>query len=305
MSDQAVEQSMEDRIAAQFGVDEAIDEEPEADEPEAPEVEAEADADESQEAAADEESVEPLETIEIEGTEYEVPTALKQSFMRQSDYTQKTQRIADTMRALELQQESLEQSKREQEFYQSISQELQSVNQIDNWLNQQRDWNAMSSEEMMRTKLEMDSYRDYRNQLANVIGQKQQEFNASQEKAHRDLLEKGHDALRKAIHGWDDAMAKSVSEYAISEGFTEKEINTITDPRWVKALHKAKLFDELQAGASQAVKAAKEPPAIKPKSARPMPEDVKRKLNYRKSMKAAKTPQDKAKLIESRVADMF
>ena len=78
-------------------------------------VEAEAEATEIEEADETEDDAEEgdddddegddgapaFERVNYEGTEYEVPTALKDALLRQSDYTRKTQEVSEQRKALE------------------------------------------------------------------------------------------------------------------------------------------------------------------------------------------------------------
>ena len=53
-------------------------------------------------------------------------------------------------------------------------------------------------------------------------------------------LERGHAELTRDIPGWSPAMAQDLGRFARREfGFSEQELDTVTDPRLVKLLHRA------------------------------------------------------------------
>src|SRR5215204_3179929 len=51
---------------------------------------------------------EELEEIERNGKKYKIPTALKSELLMQQDYTRKTQEVAEQRRAIEAEQQALE-----------------------------------------------------------------------------------------------------------------------------------------------------------------------------------------------------
>ena len=59
-------------------------------------------------------------------------------------------------------------------------------------------------------------------------------------------IEQGREVLAKEIPGWSPETAKSIAEYGISTfGFSTDEMAQVVDPRHVKVLHKAYLYDQL------------------------------------------------------------
>ena len=61
------------------------------------------------EGAATDEAESEVEDVDWEGKKYAVPKELKDALMRQSDYTRKTQEIAETRRALEAKEAEIQQ----------------------------------------------------------------------------------------------------------------------------------------------------------------------------------------------------
>ena len=83
------------------------------------------------------------EEIDYEGEKYKVPKVLKDAFLRNADYTTKTQTLAEQRREFEAQQQ---QAVARQEFQQKHIQAVAKVISIDERLEQfsKLDWNAIT-----------------------------------------------------------------------------------------------------------------------------------------------------------------
>jgi broad specificity polyphosphatase/5'/3'-nucleotidase SurE len=80
-------------------------------------------------------------------------------------------------------------------------------------------------------------------------------------------LQQGLEYLRKAIPRFDADTVSGLRNYAVGEGFTSPEVESINDPRLVKLMWKAQQYDTLKASQKSAVEAVqKAPPMIKPGS---------------------------------------
>ena len=143
----------------------------------------------------------------------------------------------------------------------------------------------MTAEQMMRTKHDLDLVKDQKAALVEALSEKQKEFQEAQEQAQEELLKKGAEILKKSIPGWNEDAQKEMREYALSDGFTDQEIASVTDPRHVKVLWKAAQYDKLKSGAEQAKEVVKQAPVIKARSRKQrMPEKKGRELNLRKKL---------------------
>jgi len=94
-----VDKDVDDAEDASEDVQDEIDENP--DEDEGDEIAA-------QEGAEDESEGLGLVEVEYDGVVYEVPNTLKDAILRQKDYTQKTQEVAETRKEVELRQQQVE-----------------------------------------------------------------------------------------------------------------------------------------------------------------------------------------------------
>lgn len=282
VSDQVPEaQSVEERIASRFAAAEAPQEEVSAEMPEFAE-------------------------IEVQGVKYQIPPALKDGYLRNEDYTRKTQEIAEQRRTYEQASELAKSSQMDRAFTESVSSEHQELNVIEAYLAQMQkaDWASMSTDQVIRQKLELDNIKERRSSLKESIADKRGKFDAEMQSHLKALSAKARELATKSISGFSEETEKSMRAFAASEGLTEAEIdNVLRDARSFRVIYKAMQFEKVQQASKPAlVKTGVLKPG--PSSDR-MPADVVSKLNFNKAIAKAKTPQEKSQLIEGRLADMF
>lgn len=291
----ASESALEDRIANVLTG--PIGEEPE------PGNGSDAPPPEEGEPAAEESSGDGLEEVEFSGKSYRVPPELKSAIMQHADYTQKTQGLAERSRNLELQAEQHRVAQLAQQFQQSIQGELQQVAMIDAQIQQLTgSWNQLTIEQKQDLML-LDRQR---NELVSGLQGKQKEWTDKQNAEVTTLKSKVMDAVQKAIPGWSDTLAKEITEHAVSEGYTNAELQQVMDPRYIKTLWKAQQYDKLLKSKATALdKTRNAPPPAKVGSSNPMSQATKDKLKFQKMKAAAKTPQEREKVAQARIAQIF
>lgn len=205
------------------------------------------------------------EDIEHDGKTYRVPKELKESFLRQADYTRKTQELADNRRALEAQQARVQQQER---WAHEHTQEIGQLVAIDGRLQQYANvnWQAENQRDPVATQaawIEYQQLRDARAGLANSLQQRDAQRNAEAERDRANRLAEGRAQLAKAIPGWNDDKSAALGKFGIdSYGLKAEEVDNLTDPRLVRILHDASLWRQhvtKQRAAAQQVSAT--PPA--------------------------------------------
>lgn len=290
MTDEVIDQpqaeSMIDRISNQFGF-------PAADAPEA--------------AVEAEDSTDALFELDFEGARYKVPTQLKDAFMKNEDYTRKTQDLAESRRSLDQVRTIAEQRQLEHAFQDSVQEERRAVSVIDAYLQQMKkvDWAQMDANSMFLHKMELDRVKDQRSDLMESIGAKQNQFQSEVKARIAELRGKSKEIASKSIKDFSEETEKAMRSFAIAEGLADAEYdNVILDPRSLKIIWKAMQFDKVQAGTLKANE--KVDKVLKPGPAsNKMPQEVVNKLNFGKAMKGARTSSEKASVIESRLSGMF
>lgn len=199
------------------------------------------------------------EEIEHDGEKYKIPKALKDAFLRQQDYTQKTQSVAEQRKEVEARQAEL--AERETVQRQNIAEYAEAYS-LDNQLKQYAniDWNALiDSDPVQAMKLDrqMKDLQHRRDAVVASVTEKQRAQQFEQQQATAKQLESGRAVLEREIKGWSPEVAKQLNAYGQEIGFTAQELAQVSNPKAVLLLHKAMQFDQLMK--KQA--ATKAPPA--------------------------------------------
>jgi hypothetical protein len=246
-----------------------------------------------------------FEEVEYEGELYQVPPKLKEAVIRQSDYTKKTQEVAEQRKLVEHQQSQLRVMQEQANFEKAVAPQLSEINRIDAQLAQydQLNWRELDAENRTLHMLEMQRLEKLKAVKENEIKGKQQEHSQKLNEQMRKLQAEANDVLKTRVPGWNESVAKEVGKWAVDNGFTQEEVSNIYDPRHAEVLWKAAQYDKARNGAKPSVAQAK---AAKPTSSNPMPQHVKDKLNFRKELgKTQQGTPERRKLLERQAANIF
>lgn len=251
-SDSAIEQRLAERFEAQQKNAKAVMDEEEAapvqaadDAEEAPDDAVE--ATEEVEASAEEVS-DDAEEVEYEGKAYKLPKELKAALLRQSDYTKKTQEVAETRRFLEAQQQKLEIESKFQEKhadkvteYHALNRQLQQFANID-WakLADENPAQYLVLDRQQRTL--QDAANRTQTELQHLGQQFQQEITQAKQKAQAQCVEE----LKRTFKEFGPELVKSLDETGKSYGFSGEELASLVDPRQIRVLHDAMQYRKLQ-----------------------------------------------------------
>jgi hypothetical protein len=276
----------------------------EANEPQAEQTEA---SEESNEGPDNTE--EPLTTaeelfeLELDGETYALPKKLEKAVMSTKDYTQKSQTVADRARQFEVLHEQARVANFRQAFEAENGQILSQIQAYDSVLKQPVDWNSMTTDEAFRKKLQLDTWKTERDELARNLSTVHQQWTQKQEQALAELRQKADEAVTKRIPSWSADKWNAIQEHAKSDGYTAAELKDIIDPRHKVTLWKAQQFDELKAKATRTVTDVK---TVKTTSTNQMPQHVRDKLAFRKQIaKAAPGSPEHKRAVEARIGSIF
>ena len=253
---------------------------------------------------------EGLEEIEIEGTLYEVPPQLKEAFMRNSDYTQKTQEVASQRKELEIQAGNLKLVNGQYEFAQAVQADIIKAHRLDEQVEEARTYLRNNVATLTHTQIEqirigIDDFTANRDKIIQDITSRNTEFQQAREQSLKELSAQSTEVLRQKVPGWGDTHEAEIRDYALSLGIPEITYNSVVDPLEKIILHKAMQYDALKSGAKPAIKTVQGAPTIQPKSRNPMSKSTQDKLNLRKVLKSNKSAQDKASAIGENLATRF
>jgi len=201
---------------------------------------------ESQETEAPAEE-DDSEEVDYEGEKYKLPKKLKDALLRQQDYTQKTQAVAEQRRALEAQAQQVQQHAQLSQQYVAeyaealaLDKELAQYKTI-NW-NQLMDADPVQAMKLDRQMRDIQARRD---EVVSSVTQKQQAQAIEAPRIAQQRLNEGRAVLERKIKGWAPDTAKALASFGMEQGFTEQELAQVNDPRTVKLLHKAWQYDQL------------------------------------------------------------
>lgn len=251
----APELSVEQRFANAMG----IEDDPTAEQEQAQEQEASAKTNEAEVLDDENASDAEPETVELEinGELYEVPKELKDGYLRQQDYTRKTQELAVERQTIQEQRQAVEAERQavlnQAQAYQQNFQIHAQVAAIDQQIAQysQVDWQQLVENdpvEAMKLDKSLRDLKDMRNGMVQQAIATQQQMDYAQQQQIAALIQEGKQRLSERIPNWSPEVANSLREYGSQIGFSADELNGIYDPRHVEVLHKAFLYDQLQAG---------------------------------------------------------
>jgi hypothetical protein len=248
-------QSFATMLDSQEGVDTGAEAQPEEEqsESESEEVETGETQDEPVEATEEEAEEEaPRDEkfiVKVDGKEIEVPKEeLIRGYQREADYTRKTQKLAEERKFVE---SEFQQVRAERETYAQILGQLQQ--KLQEFEPQEPDWNRLEVEDPTEYARQWTSHQR-RQQQKYAVQAEQMRLNqlreAEMQKQINTVLAQETAILKEKIPEWSSpekakAEGKALLEYGQQLGFSEQELNGITDSRALLALHKAWKYDQM------------------------------------------------------------
>jgi hypothetical protein len=258
-SEQGLLERLGNALAPEAPADEAIEASQEED------VADDEQPEEAEEAPAAEEFVE----IEIEdGRKVKVAPEAKDGYLRQSDYTRKTQELATLQKnaTAALQQQALL-----TQYQQFTQQEQQELAQIQSELKRLKevDWTGFDTETYIKTRGYIDNLKDKAADLEKALGTKQGQLRQHLAQQRQQAAANAYDYISRHVKGWapDSQTEQEVARYAGAYGVPPEALAEVAVmfPGFAVMAAKASQFDKLQTSKGQAVeKAQKAPPVVKP-----------------------------------------
>jgi hypothetical protein len=197
--------------------------------------------------------------IEYEGEVYRIPAQLKDAFLRNADYTRKTQTLAAERRKIEAERATA--AKRDevtaaniQDYARivALSEQIQKFEAVN--------WQALQQQDpaaAQRLARDYAQAKQARNEAAHNFQQRveQRSREEQQETARRHA--EGRAVLSRDIPDWSPELGSVLRDYAVNKfGISPGEIGNVADPRLVKILYTALLGDLRGHRARQAAQAS-------------------------------------------------
>ena len=254
-------QSFATMLDTQEGVDTGADAQPEEEQSESESEEVEAtetqeevvegsDEIESEDDESEEESPRGEKFIvKVDGKELEVPKEeLIRGYQREADYTRKTQKLAEERKFVE---SEFQQVRAEREYNSQLLGALQQ--KLQEFAPQEPDWNRLEVEDPTEYARQWTSHQR-RQQEKYVLQAEQARYQqlhqAESQRQIQTVLAQETAVLKEKIPEWKSpekakAEGRALLEYGQQLGFSEQELNTISDSRALLALHKAWKYDQM------------------------------------------------------------
>jgi hypothetical protein len=207
-------------------------------------------------------------TVEVDGEEITVEE-LKRGNLRHRDYTRKTQELAEARREMAAQYEEIE---RERAQYAQMLPALQE--RLQQPVEQEPDWDTLyDTDPTMAAKAERQWRKQQEEraaQLEAVQAERQRMAQLEQQRVDQmqaQYFEQQRQILPEIIPEWRDTSvaskeAKDIRSFLLNEGFTEQDVNGLTNATLVKLARKAMLYDK---GQTRATEAKQKPKTQKPR----------------------------------------
>ena len=242
-----------------------------------PEVEFEEETENETEEEAEEESeVEGIEeeqtfTIKAAGEEKEVTLdELKKSYQLGTDYTKKTQEVAEQRKVIEQEAKAIIEARKVRDDYQN---KLQSIEEFLTGQNDSpEELSAMKENDPVGYAVKVAEMTEKKEQLQTVQAERArlaQEQQTESQAQMQKFVEQEQIKLAESLPEFSDKtkgeqVRNDIRSYGKKVGFTDEELSQVYDSRHVLVLHKAAQYDKLMAGkAGVKKKVAKAPKTVK------------------------------------------
>lgn len=189
--------------------------------------------------------------VKASGEEVEVELdELIKGYQQGTDYTKKSQALAEQRKAIEAERGHLEQVKQERQAY---AQKLQALDSFLTQQNQGVDLDVLKETDPIGYAVAVaeQSQREkqlavVRNEQQRIAQQQQAEQQASLQSHLRQESEKLVSLIPELATPQGDAVRKQIRDYAKSVGWTDQELSSVYDSRAVQTLYKAMKYEQLQ-----------------------------------------------------------
>jgi len=222
--------------------------------------EEEPEEEEEESEGTDEEAEEDLlYAVTVNGEEQEVSLdELMKGYSRQSDYTRKTQEVSEQRKEFDAMKQQMAQEYQQiqaerQQYVQNMQSLMEgSMSGLDKFA--EVNWELLKETDPIEFVTKKEEFREAQEKVQRLQQEQhvaQQRSAAQAQQEHRRVLAEEGAALVKAIPEWGDSakqqeMASNLRSYAMENGFTKEELDSLIDHRSILVLLKAQKYDKLQ-----------------------------------------------------------
>jgi len=193
------------------------------------------------------------EEVEYEGAKYTVPKPLKDALLRQADYTQKTQALAEAKRAFDAETATARATAQQeaQTLLTEIQEEVGKVHVLKTQLAafEAVDWDVaweeaskaenpgQASNEVSRAYARFQKLQADATAAAAALDKKKTELATASEQATANRMKEVGETLAREVPGWSRETAGKLVETGKEFGFELSDFSVMDDPRAWKAFH--------------------------------------------------------------------
>jgi len=221
-------------------------------------------------------------TVKIDGEEFEVTLdELRNGYQRQADYTRKSQSLAEQRKAYEA---NLQAVQAERNQYAQVLENMSANQNAELQRYENINWQELKDSdpmEYMEKRLEYQEAKEKISELNNERYRVQQQNEAEMANVLQEKIQNEAELLVQKLPEYADPnsnLKNDLRNYALGLGFSEQDVDGITDHRVVMVLHKAMMQDQVVKGV---------------KKAKPVPKVVKSGTPQTKTQKVKKAVQAK------------
>jgi hypothetical protein len=211
-------------------------------------------------------------TVKVDGEEYEVTLdELRNGYQRQSDYTRKSQSVAEMRKAYEANVQAVQQ---EREQYSQVLANAENFQNLELKKFEEIDWVSLKEDDPTEYIDKRMDFQDAKEKVARTQQERQNAYNRTQQEVQQNIQQTLQEEGKKLIQVLPEyadpssTLKSDLREFALGMGFTEQDINAIADHKVVLVLHKAYLQDK--ASSSKTTKVAKKGTSRVMKSGNPV-----------------------------------
>jgi hypothetical protein len=208
----------------------------------------------------------PRYYVKVDGEEQEVTLdELRNGYQRQADYTRKSQALAEQRKAYEANLQAI-QSEREQYSQALEMMSAQQKNELAQY--ESIDWKTLKEDDPMEYMEKRLEYQETRDKIARVEQERQRVAAEQQQRVQQQLseiMQTEFTKLKEALPAYADPssnLKNELRDYGLSLGFSQQDLDSISDHRVVLVLHKAMLQDRAAQGTVRKAKASKPVPKV-------------------------------------------
>jgi hypothetical protein len=295
--------------------DETTEETEEVEETESEDVDDdESEESEEEEVEDEDESESTVYTVKVNGQDVEVSEdELIKGYSRQQDYTQKTQQLAEYKRQLDgtaqqFQQELANTQQVRAQYVDALATAIEG-----NYAHLQQfanvDWERLKVDDREEYLTKRDEYRQAQEQIEGLkakANHAQQQQQQEMQVQHQQMLQEEHAKMVSILPEWNDpdtqrAIAKSITEFALTKGYTQEELSQLVDHRSILVLMQAKAYEDMTRKQHEvrAKKVKNKPKVIKTKAKRAKADaSASRRKEGMKRLRSTGHVDDAASLLE-------